>query len=486
MTRFARAKGSKASNERVPEDATSWSEMKNQLLEKNQETEASKKRQEADKQRESNYKAFLQQVENDEVKNSKWAEFPQTDNKPKKKKNLKIVEEKSGIKRKADAPLEENSKKVKKSVESDTNDVTTPVKKFKKKNAPNILAKKGGKPKVKKTLKKGQLIEEKEKSAEGDVSCETNAPKPSQKINNNETEPVKKFKKKNTPNILAKKGGKPKAKQPVKKEPLTEEDRKKIEKKKEKRLRQLEKKKLNQPQAANLKKAKPRDNEKHERRKKPQNSMIINGKEVPIAYVDGFPIKKEDAERIRQLRQQMISKGLPRSEIKVALKLERRKAEKAFAREKKKVCFNCRKSGHNLSECPELGKEIAESSGTGICFKCGSTEHTHFECKVVRGQEFKFAQCFICHEQGHIARQCPDNARGLYPKGGACKVCGDVTHLKKDCPKYQIQQQQLQDNLQIETISSSDNPDNLSKSDENSRIVINRPNKIIKFYFCFI
>lgn len=37
--------------------------------------------------------------------------------------------------------------------------------------------------------------------------------------------------------------------------------------------------------------------------------------------------------------------------------------------------------------------------------------------------------------QGHISRQCPDNPRGIYPKGGACKECGDVTHLKKDCPK---------------------------------------------------
>lgn len=123
--------------------------------------------------------------------------------------------------------------------------------------------------------------------------------------------------------------------------------------------------------------------------------------------------------------------GVPMSEVNIALKLERRKAEKALARVKKFVCFNCRKSGHLLSDCPELGKEDA---GTGICFKCGSTEHTHFECKVNKGTTYRYAKCFICHEQGHIAMQCPDNPKGIYPHGGCCKICGAVTHMKKDCP----------------------------------------------------
>jgi len=111
--------------------------------------------------------------------------------------------------------------------------------------------------------------------------------------------------------------------------------------------------------------------------------------------------------------------------------LERRKAEKALTRIKKLVCFHCRKSGHNLSDCPEVG---SEEINTGICFKCGSTEHTHFECKVNKDSTYRYAKCFICREQGHIAAQCPDNPRGVYPHGGCCKICGAVTHLKKDCP----------------------------------------------------
>lgn len=132
------------------------------------------------------------------------------------------------------------------------------------------------------------------------------------------------------------------------------------------------------------------------------------------------------------------------------MKLERRKAEKSLARVRKQVCFHCRKAGHNLSDCPELGKE---ESATGICFKCGSTEHTHFECKVTKSDDYRYAKCFICREQGHIAKQCPDNPKGLYPKGGACNICGDVTHLKKDCPDAAREKEET--TITVKTISDS-------------------------------
>ncbi|OXU21340.1 hypothetical protein TSAR_002332 [Trichomalopsis sarcophagae] len=189
----------------------------------------------------------------------------------------------------------------------------------------------------------------------------------------------------------------------------------------------------NVPKKFQPKSAKPRDDKEHRRRKPDQPAMkvTINGMDLEIVKYDGFPVKKEDAERLTELRKEMVLKGIPKSEIDAAMKLERRKCEKALARVRRQVCFHCRKAGHNLSDCPELGKEEA---GTGICFKCGSTEHTHFECKVNKSDDYRYAKCFICREQGHIAKQCPDNPKGLYPDGGSCKICGDVTHLKKDCP----------------------------------------------------
>ena len=73
------------------------------------------------------------------------------------------------------------------------------------------------------------------------------------------------------------------------------------------------------------------------------------------------------------------------------------------------VCFNYRKPGHGIDECPE------KTSGMD--------------------KNLKNRSCFICGKKDHRALQCPDNPRGMYPDGGGCKFCGDVTHLYMACPK---------------------------------------------------
>jgi zinc finger CCHC domain-containing protein 9 len=167
--------------------------------------------------------------------------------------------------------------------------------------------------------------------------------------------------------------------------------------------------------------------------------------------------------------------GIPKHEIDIAMKLERRKCEKALARIRKQVCFHCRKAGHNLSDCPELEKE---EISTGICFKCGSTEHTHFECKVNKSDDYRYAKCFICREQGHIAKQCPDNPKGLYPDGGSCKICGDVTHLKKDCT--QLLKEKEESAITLDTINNK-NLELLDSEINKVNVEVKPSKKIVKF-----
>jgi len=158
----------------------------------------------------------------------------------------------------------------------------------------------------------------------------------------------------------------------------------------------------------------------------------------------GFRVKKEDVKRLKKLYFDMKKKGIPRTEIDVLIKKERRNAENELARFKKKVCLNCRKEGHWLAQCPLASNDgIVQKSknneelkpNSGLCFKCGSLEHTSKECKSkLKGENaFRFAVCFICKEQGHLAKACPDNPKGLYPNGGGCVFCGSVEHLKADC-----------------------------------------------------
>ncbi|KAM6902776.1 zinc finger CCHC domain-containing protein 9 [Xenentodon cancila] len=129
-----------------------------------------------------------------------------------------------------------------------------------------------------------------------------------------------------------------------------------------------------------------------------------------------------------------------REELEEALHKDKRREDRRVKRQKNKkdkmLCFNCRKPGHGLADCPEADRD--EEMGRGICYRCGSTEHEIHRCRAKVDPalgDYPFAKCFICGQTGHLSRSCPDNPRGLYAEGGRCRVCGSVEHFQKDCPE---------------------------------------------------
>ncbi|KAK3932954.1 Zinc finger CCHC domain-containing protein 9 [Frankliniella fusca] len=419
MTRFARAKGSKSSNERVAEEATNWKEFKRQIDQKKVDSSQSKD----DSVAQSVIKRIKQ--EKQVVTETDWADF--------------------GLPR-VSVHLQEKVAKKRKKVEDSVKEQVVTLKK-KQKIANNIDE------------------QDKTYTESNDVA-------------EHQVEPIKKKKIK------------------VKKESsAVEMPADAVEAKDSSEITRKKKKKGNQSadnQNSNLSQlqATPASGKGASfKRRKPfveSSTLHINGITINISKFDGFDVKTEDAARLKELRSKMLKEGIPRPEVDKAMKLERRKAEKALAREKKKVCFNCRQAGHLLSECPEVGSfgssKRFDSSAVNICYKCGSTEHTHFQCQVKKKKEYSFATCFICKEQGHISSQCPDNPRGLYPQGGSCKVCGEVTHLKKDCP--QLSQEKVENTVTLDTFASNSKVESLGDDFEHpkqEKKLLVKQRKIIKF-----
>jgi len=442
MTRFARARGSKSSNERTPEEASSWKQMKQQLDEKRKVPNKD--------QTEREEVCRNMKFEVSDIQESEWAIFeeppkqlrPCSDDKRKKLKwkvtvepGRNISELKESYSRKKDKPhtvvninarvqkrkaVKKHSKKIK------TKTVFDEVPISDNKNMVEI----------------GQIRNHKmEQKKKNQGSTTTLIAKTSVKDMQSDD-----LEAKHEVTASVKLTSQEKIEQTNSGSPFCEIERENAS------TKDTSQENRNENYKRKFDGRKIRD-KSHKRRKLKMHAvrMFINGKEIEVVKFDGFPVKREDAERLEKLRQNLREEGIAEKEVAIIMKQDRRKAEKALARERKRVCFHCRDSGHVLSQCPELGS--SNESGTGICFKCGSTEHTYFKCQVIRNQDFRYAVCFVCKEQGHIARQCPDNPRGLYPKGGACKVCGDVTHLMKDCPD--LIKEKEQQTITLRTLDNS-------------------------------
>ncbi|KAJ0174526.1 hypothetical protein K1T71_009634 [Dendrolimus kikuchii] len=466
MTRFARAKGSKASNERTADDSTPWEVMKEQLLKSKQENEEAKNREEAEKQRIENYENFLKEQKVQKRK-ATWCDFPETVNglNNDNKESVTLKKKKKKNKQKT-----ENTK------EAGTTEGLTKINSIN--NVTDILQKNDiEETRHGKTKSKKEFIISKDHKKEVETNQNENSVEDQQELVN--LTPKKKKKKKNKHNKTNSLSDNS-VSTTVNTGPNSKELNEAVDTGHNNQIKP-EKQKNKEKKRKNRKEKKLANGEPVRRKPLTVRSfqLIINGKEVELVRFDGFPIMKKDAERLEELKTSMVKKGIPKSEVQRTIKLERRRAEKALARLKRDVCYNCRKGGHNLSDCPELKSKIpGVDAPEGVCFKCGSTEHRQFECKVQRDKEFRFATCFICKEAGHIARQCPDNPKGLYPNGGCCKLCGDVTHLRKDCPTVKDKKEET--SIKLQTLDSAENIEGIDQNikSSSSEEPVKQPKKI--------
>ncbi|XP_064499147.1 zinc finger CCHC domain-containing protein 9 [Pseudopipra pipra] len=169
------------------------------------------------------------------------------------------------------------------------------------------------------------------------------------------------------------------------------------------------------------------EEEEKERRKRRKK------KEYVSEDVNGFLAHRKQQQQQKEEEEEALRKDWRRKSRRVRRQERRKNAM---------VCFHCREPGHGVADCPAVLE--SQDMGTGICYRCGSTEHDISKCRAKvdpASGPFPYAKCFICGEMGHLSRSCPDNPKGLYAEGGGCKLCGSVEHFKKDCPEKQNAEQ---------------------------------------------
>lgn len=262
MTRYTRAKGSKASNERLPNDATPWHVMKQQLTE-NETTEKkiktvkellSEKQESADNTASNSWASF------DDEKCDKKVTKDMISNKIKKKKNI-------NSENKSETQIENNVNLDTKVIDSENNSV----------QSHQVLSKR-----QKRNMKK-------QNKSLHDSTTATLTNEEESKINNNDL-PNSKHNNTNYPSRFNKNYSNG-----------NNYFNNKFNHYNGKMFKQNNKRKA----------PKIRDDKEHKRRKPDCGpiKMMLNGIEIEIVKYDGFPVKKEDAERLKDLRKKMVMQG---------------------------------------------------------------------------------------------------------------------------------------------------------------------------------
>lgn len=251
MTRFARAKGSKASNERLPNEATPWHVMKQQLEESKDKVplEKTKSAKELLKDHEDAFNNSINKTAQE------WAEFE--DNRPK----FNIRKHKNSNKN-----LAKNSE----------NNVTSESKKERLQEVEDA--------KIETTNKKSTKFSKKKKQGTNNTNSVSNE----KELNTSQDTPSNHV-------VLSKRQ---KRNQKRKLEMSTDES---------KRFKKEDSSKYGNTHTRDEKMKKG-----EYKRRKPDagaTKVTINGVEIEIVMYDRFPVKKEDAERLTDLKQKMIMKG---------------------------------------------------------------------------------------------------------------------------------------------------------------------------------
>lgn len=359
MTRFARAKGSKASNEKIREEATPWHIMKQQL-----EDSLAKEKSVETKEKTKTARQLLEEKDKSLPVSNNWAEFDKltkqkkskvvdsgkiqkTSEKKIKKKKLKEALEKQG-ENNTDLVKDVSEKLKTKQINSDEQ---TKSKKSERKNVSSNVSPLKNEEKKEKKMKKKKKRTNTESS---EISEQTVAKQKKQKIENSEkseenseelkTKPTEKLSKRQKRNLkkknqnsetansdkLKKKNENTKTVNNEKKsvfdtnendwntevnfgksnKTFNSEEKSDIQDRNQNRFGRFDRQRANMKNH-HLRKPKIRDDKEHQRRKPvPSTKLMINGMEIEVVMYDGFPIQKEDADRLKELKQQMVIKGL--------------------------------------------------------------------------------------------------------------------------------------------------------------------------------